>query len=108
MPAGELEAGLGLFAVKGDGQTAVAVVPPDRQRAALDALSAARAMIDAAEAMVGDPAVVESVLGSVTDLARQAAETVGGFAAGAARAARPTSADDGDGEGDGFHTIVVD
>lgn len=79
------------------------------QKAALDAVAAARSMLDAAEAVVRDPAAVEAVLGSVTELARQAATTVTGFAAGAARAARPDGERSGDDGDDGsFHTIVVD
>lgn len=76
------------------------------QKAALDALRAARAMIDAAESIVSDPKAIESVIATVADAARDATRTVAGFAAAAARSAT----DDGPGDDDdesGFETIDI-
>lgn len=84
------------------------------QRAALDAVKAARAMLDAAETMIKDPAAIEAVVHAATSFARTAGETVVGFAAGAAGARppgthAPTEHDDGDdGDDGGFERIRVD
>lgn len=78
------------------------------QTAALEAVRAARALLDAAESVIKDPAAIESMVGTVTDLARSAGETVVGFAAGAreATAEQPSPPDD---ESDGgFERIHVD
>ncbi len=82
------------------------------QRAALDAVRAMRAMLDAAESVLADPAAIESVVHTLTSMARTAGETVVGFAAGAGRSGRApgsgdTSPDDDDGDG-GFERIPVD
>lgn len=89
---------------EGDGTDAVSAGVEQFQKAALDALHAARAMLDAAESIVKEPRAVESLLGTVGDLARTATETVAGFAAGAARAA--SGDDEADDEG-GYETIDV-
>ncbi len=83
------------------------------QRAALDAVRALRAMLDAAETVIADPAAVESVVRTVTSMARTAGETVVGFAAAAGRAAAsaggmPTDEDDDEGPEPGFQRIHVD
>jgi hypothetical protein len=76
------------------------------QRAALEAIKAGRAMLDAAESMVQDPKAAEHLVRTVTDVARTATETVAGFAA---RARPPASEpDDGDEPPDGFERIRVD
>ena len=54
------------------------------RQAALEAVRAARAMLDAAEAVIRDPATLDSVVRTVAGVARTATETVSGFAAGAA------------------------
>lgn len=51
------------------------------QRAALEAIRAGRAMLDAAESMIQDPHAAESVVRTVGAMARTATETVAGFAA---------------------------
>lgn len=54
------------------------------QRAALDAVRAARAMLDVAESVIADPKAVETVLRSATTIARTTTESVATFVAGAA------------------------
>jgi len=82
------------------------------QRAALEAIRAGRAMLDAAESMLQDPRAAETLVRTVSDVARTATETVAGFAA-RARPADP-SAGGGDGDPDdggpagGFERISVD
>jgi hypothetical protein len=89
------------------------------QRAALDAVRAARAMLDAAEKVLADPAALESVVRVAAGMARNATETVAGFASAAAASARrgDTAQDpaggspdepDQDGEHGGFETIRID
>jgi cytochrome c5 len=83
------------------------------QRAALEAVRAARAVLDAAESIVRDPAALESIVHSVTSVARSAGEVVIGFASGAAHAAGsdgapPTGRDRDDGPDGGFERIRVD
>lgn len=53
------------------------------RQAALEAVRAARAMLDAAEAVIRDPSTLDSVVRTVAGVARTATETVSGFAAGA-------------------------
>lgn len=85
------------------------------QRAALEAIRAGRAMLDAAESVLQDPKAAESVVRSVGDVARTATEAVSGFAAGRWGQARAQD-DDGDGDGadeepdppEGFERISVD
>jgi hypothetical protein len=78
------------------------------QRAALEAIRAGRAMLDAAESMVQDPRAAEHLVRTVTDVARTAGETVAGFAS----RVRPTAGDPADhrddGPSDGFERIRVD
>ena len=79
------------------------------QQAALEAVRAARAMLDAAESAIRDPAALESVVRTAAGVARTATETVAGFAAGTARPPagapdRPTT-DEAD---TGYHDISVD
>jgi hypothetical protein len=86
------------------------------RRAALEAIRAGRAMLDAAEAVVRDPQAAEAVVRTVGAVARSATETVAGFAAGRSGAAdgAASSAADGEGTGsddppdDGFERISVD
>ena len=85
------------------------------QKAALDAVRAARAMLDAAESVIKDPAALDSVVRTMATLARSAGETVVGFAAGASgagRAADPDGDEAGGGSADdpdtGFERIRVD
>lgn len=82
------------------------------QQAALDAVQAARAMLDAAESMIRDPVAVEAVVNTVTAVARQATDAVAGFAAGATGAAEHRGErDDVDGDdepGGGFERITVE
>jgi len=51
------------------------------QRAALEAVRAGRAMLDAAESMLQDPKAAEHLVRTVGDVARTATEAVAGFAA---------------------------
>lgn len=83
------------------------------QRAALEAIRAGRAMLDAAESVLQDPAAAESVVRSVGAVARGATEAVAGFAAGHWPAARPAAGDAADDDTDddppdGFERISVD
>lgn len=88
------------------------------QQAALEAVRAARAVLDAAEAVISDPASLESLVRSATSVARTTGQTVLGFAAGmtadragpARSPSEPATDDaaDGDDPDDGFHRIVVD
>ena len=87
------------------------------QRAALDAIRAGRAMLDAAESVLQDPKAAESVVRSVGSLARTATEAVSGLAAGRWAEAKPGDAsrdetedrDDEDGDPpDGFERITID
>lgn len=84
------------------------------QRAALDAIRAGRAMLDAAESVIQDPSAAEAVVRSVGGIARTATEAVAGFATGhwPARGTSDDAADDDDGPGDdgppdGFERITV-
>lgn len=69
----------------GDAESADAVKAGAEQfqQAALDALAAARAMIDAAESIVKEPGAVESLVVTITDLARTGTEAVSKMAADA-------------------------
>jgi len=69
------------------------------QRAALEAIRAGRAVLDAAEALVQDPRAAEQVVRTVTDVARTAGEVVTGFAA-RTRPGHIDAAGGGDGEDD--------
>lgn len=60
------------------------------QRAALEAIKAARGVLDAAEKLVADPKAAEAVVRTVADAARHAGEAVTGLAA----RARPPATDD--------------
>jgi hypothetical protein len=60
------------------------------QRAALDAVRAARALLDAAEKVLADPAALDSVIRAAAGMARSATDTVAGFASAAAPSARGT------------------
>lgn len=83
------------------------------QRAALEAIRAGRAMLDAAESVIRDPNAAEAVVRTVGAAARTATETVAGFAAG--RWNPPGGANDADPGGDdgddppdgGFERISV-
>ncbi len=85
------------------------------QRAALEAIRAGRAMLDAAESVLQDPKAAESVVRSVGSVARTATEAVSGFAAGRWNPSpRPDRddqhpADDDEADPpDGFERISVD
>ena len=58
------------------------------QRAALDAGRAARALLDAAEKVLADPAALDSVVRAAAGMARNATDTVAGFASAAASSTR--------------------
>lgn len=78
------------------------------QTAALEAVRAARALLDAAESVIKDPAAVESMVETVSHLARSAGETVVGFAAGARDAATSEPVPPDDGPDGGYERIRVD
>lgn len=75
------------------------------QRAALEAVEAARAVLDVAESMIREPAAVEALVNTVTAMARTATESVAGFAAGvqhqASRTAAPDATSDAEGQAPG-------
>ncbi len=75
------------------------------QRAALDAVRAARALLDAAESVIEEPAALEAMVKTLTSVAKSAADAVSGFMATGA-AADPGATDDG--PHDGFERISVD
>ena len=84
------------------------------QRAALEAIRAGRAMLDAAESILQDPAAAEAVVRSVGTVARNATEAVAGFATGrwptpgTTPGADPDAGDDPDEDPpDGFERISV-
>lgn len=88
------------------------------QRAALEAVRAARSMLDAAEAVLADPKGQQMVIDSLSAIGRVGAEAVGGLLHNAASMTRPSGgpskadassagphdADDGD---DGVERITV-
>lgn len=77
------------------------------QRAALDAVRAARALLDAAESVIQEPAAIEAMVNTVTSVARSATEAVAGFAAdGRSRAGADDPSDQE--PDDGFEHITVD
>jgi hypothetical protein len=83
------------------------------QRAALEAIRAGRAMLDAAETMIQEPGAAEQLVRTVGSVARTATEAVSGFAAGHWSA--PGADDDGAGSDDpeddppdGYQRISVD
>ena len=89
------------------------------QRAALDAVRAARALLDAAEKVLADPAALDSVVRAAAGMARNATETVAGFASAAASSGRrddnapgnaPDTGSGGDepGQHGGFESIRID
>lgn len=86
------------------------------QRAALEAIRAGRAMLDAAESVLQDPKAAESVVRSVGSVARTATGAFSGFAAGRwapwheqSGDAEAPPTDDGPDDGpDGFERITVD
>lgn len=91
-----------------DSDDALAAGVEQFQRAALEALRAARSMLDAAESIVQDPKAIESVISSVAGLARDATSAVAGFATGASRSGSEPEADPDVDVGRGFETIDVD
>lgn len=83
------------------------------QRAALDAVRAARTMLEAAESVLQEPAAAKVIADTVTAFARTATETVAGFAAGTWPPERPGGGSDGDaghddGPDEGVERIPVD
>lgn len=83
------------------------------QRAALEAVQAARAFLDAAESMIQEPAALEAVVDTVNAVVRQASEVVSGavsdLAARGRDHARPTEGDDdGAGPDPGYQAIRID
>lgn len=84
------------------------------QRAALEAIRAGRAMLDAAESVLQDPNAAEAVVRTVGTVARNATEAVAGFTNGRWPTPRPGGAttdpedDAGDDDPpDGFERITV-
>lgn len=78
------------------------------QRAALDAVRAARALLDAAESVIQEPAAIEAMVDTVASVAKSATDAVAGFAAsGMARSTGGRSSDDDD-PPSGFEHISVD
>ena len=81
------------------------------QHAALEAVRAARAMLDAAETAIRDPAALEAVIRTAAGMARTATETVAGVAAAALRdvdpAGRSEAEQDPDDPDGGYHDISV-
>lgn len=78
------------------------------QQAALEAVRAARAMLDAAEAMIREPGALESV---VDDLGAVAAKVISGLRAGLADSfgdPADSGPDSDDGRGNGFERITVE
>lgn len=82
------------------------------QRAALEAVQAARAVLDVAESMIREPAAVEALVNTVSAMARTATESFAGFAAGMTptETRRPDSTDSADPDTDEgtYHRIDVD
>lgn len=82
------------------------------QRAALEAIRAGRAMLDAAETMIQEPGAAEQLVRTVGSVARTASEAVSGFAAG--RWPAPAASDDAASDDDeddppaGFQRVSVD
>ena len=64
------------------------------QRAALDAVRAARTMLEAAEAVLQEPAAAKAIADTVTAFGRTATEAVAGFAASWPPSGGRGSADD--------------
>lgn len=62
------------------------------QRAALEAVHAARAVLDVAESMIREPAAVEAMINTVSAMARTATESFSGFASGMAANRTPRDA----------------
>lgn len=80
------------------------------RQAALEAVRAARAMLDAAEAVIRDPSTLDSVVRTVAGVARTATETVSGFAAGyTSPPPEPASEADANGatDDDGYQDITI-
>lgn len=83
------------------------------RRAALEAIRAGRAMLDAAEAVVRDPHAADAVIRTVGSVARTATEAVAGFAAGRSGHGDEPGADEpgrsgpGDPPDDGLERISV-
>lgn len=78
------------------------------QRAALDAVKAARALLDAAESVIQEPAAIEAMVKTVSSVARSASEAVVGFAGNAAAGYDRSADGDDEAGGDGFEHIRVD
>ena len=84
------------------------------QQAALEAVRATRALLDAAESAIRDPTALEGVIRTAAGLARTTTETVAGFAAGmrepgggdGRRTDGSRHRDDPD-AGTGYHDIAV-
>lgn len=101
-------------AADGSGPDAVQAGIEQLQRAALEAIRAGRALLDAAESVLQDPSAAEAVVRSVGSVARNASEAVAGFTSGRWPAARPGGGPGADGDGardddppDGFERISV-
>lgn len=82
------------------------------QRAAIDALGAARAMLDAAETVLRQPGAFDQFSSTIAGLAKTATETVLGFTNGMTGSGTPgagtdDASTDEDDDG-GFHSIVID
>lgn len=98
----------------GSGPDAVQAGVEQLQRAALEAIRAGRALLDAAESVLQDPGAAEAVVRSVGSVARNASEAVVGFTSGRRPTARTGDGPDGEDAGapdddppDGFERISV-
>lgn len=78
------------------------------QRAALDAVRAARALLDAAESVIQEPAAIEAMVDTVSSVARTATEAVAGFAAGGMTGSPGRTSENDDDPPSGFEHISVD
>lgn len=78
------------------------------QRAALDTVRAARALLDAAESVIQEPAAIEAMVNTVSSVAKTATDAVAGFAAGGGMAGSADVAPDEDDPSTGFENISVD
>ena len=77
------------------------------QRAALEAVRAARALLDAAESVIEEPAAIEAMVNTVSSVAKTATDAIAGFASSGMAGPATRDADDDD-PPSGFEHIVVD
>ena len=84
-----------------DGDDRVAEGLAHLQTAAREAIAAARAFLDAAEDLIGDPAVAAAVVDALGSVVREAVRRAGGAAGGTAGAADVDGAGGAAGDGGG-------